>query len=339
MRVVVTGGSGRIGSVLVRALADRGHVVTSLDRRPPATTAANANANANANAVAAAPVAAAAAVSARLTPSRDVAPAPPPAATAATAAAAGGSVGFVQVDLLERDTVRGILAQADALCHLGEIPNEATGVSPPEVYAHNTRVGAIVLQAAAELKLRRVIYTSSCQAYGMWETPRVPPLLLPFDETHPLRPQNHYSLAKAAMEGYARLMAEQAGLSVAAFRFPWVLQDPYSQKMASWAVNDPEQTNGFASYLHVTDAASAYLLALEHPRPGFEAYHFSAAEVLSVTPLAERLKKHHPDYPPLPPDWPPFKSPILIAKARAHFGWEPQWNFLDFHREPGARPR
>ena len=35
LRVVVTGGSGRIGSVLVRRLIEQGHAVTNVDRRPP----------------------------------------------------------------------------------------------------------------------------------------------------------------------------------------------------------------------------------------------------------------------------------------------------------------
>jgi nucleoside-diphosphate-sugar epimerase len=100
----------------------------------------------------------------------------------------------------------------------------------------------------------------------------------------------------------------------------------------------PSKTDGFATYLHATDAALAYAAALEHPRPGFEAYHFSAAEIASLHPLRDRLRAHHPDYPPLPEDWPAFKSPLLLNKAREHFGWEPAWNALDFYRQHHGEP-
>src|SRR5439155_23947143 len=114
--------------------------------------------------------------------------------------------------------------------------------------------------------------------------------------------------------------------------------EPYDETQAAAMRAMPDRTDGFATYLHATDAARAYALALEHPRPGFEAYHFSAAEILSVHPLAGRLAEHHPDYPPLPSDWPAFKSPVLTTKIREHFGWEPAWNWLDFYRKCHVEP-
>src|SRR4051812_27967356 len=67
---------------------------------------------------------------------------------------------FVVIDLARRELVQPIFEQVEAVCHLGEIPSVNAGVSPEEVYAQNTRAGAVVLQTAADLKLKRVIYTS-----------------------------------------------------------------------------------------------------------------------------------------------------------------------------------
>ena len=243
-------------------------------------------------------------------------------------------VRFVQSDLSSRKFVQPVLEQVDAVCHLGEIPNVHLGPSPEEVFAQNTRAGAVVLQAAADLRLKRVISTSSCQVYGAWDTPRVPPLRLPMDEAHPVQPQNAYALGKVANELYAKMVAEQQGLSVAVFRLPWVLPVDW-QFNEAWVARlrqPPAQTDGLATYVHTADVATAYALALENPRPGFEVYHFSAAEVLSLYPLAARLRSHYPEYPSLPADWPPFKSPLLTAKARQHFGWEPHFNFLDLYQ-------
>ena len=243
---------------------------------------------------------------------------------------------FVFIDLARRELVQPVFETIDAVCHLGEIPNVHAGLSPDEVYAQNTRAGAIVLQTAADLKLKRVIYTSSCQAYGMWEGSATTPAKLPFDETQPLRPHNAYALGKAAMEAYAELVAEQSGLSVAIFRLPWVPVEEYSDRQAEYLREPPTRTDGFATYCHVNDVARAYALAIENPRPGCEAYHFAAAEILSLYPLGARLAAHHPAYPKLPADWPAFKSPLITNKAREHFGWEAKWNFLHFYRRAGG---
>ena len=290
MRVAVTGGSGRIGSVLVKELLARGHEVTNIDRRHPLVSPAG--------------------------------------------------VRFVFAQLGSRELVQPALEQVDAVCHLGEIPNVHQGRSPEDVFAENTRAGSVVMQTAADLKLRRAIYTSSCQVYGLWADPVARPLRLPFDETHPVSPHNAYAMSKVANEGYARMLADRQGLSVAAFRFPWVAVDEYDDDAWTRAHRDvrPTRTDGFATYVHASDVARAYVLALEHPRAGYEVYHFSAAEISSLIPLRERLREHHADYPPLPGDWPAFKSPVLTNKARQHFGWEPAWNALDFYRQRHGEP-
>ena len=249
-------------------------------------------------------------------------------------------VQFVFADVGRREIVQPVLAECDAVCHLGEIPNAHVGLSPEEVFAQNTRAGSVVLQTAADLRLKRVVSTSTCQVYGAWDRPRTAPLRLPMDETHPVQPQNVYALGKVANELYAKMVAEQHGLSVAVFRLPWVIPIDwkYDETWVTRLREPPTQTDGFATYVHTADVAAAYALALEHPRPGCEIYHFSAAEVLSLYPLPARLRSHYPDYPPLPADWPPFKSPVITAKAQQHFGWTPRFNFLDLYRQHHGEP-
>jgi nucleoside-diphosphate-sugar epimerase len=287
MRIVVTGGSGRVGAFVVKELLSRGHEVINVDRRYPRQPTGH----------------------------------------------------FIYAQLTQREQVQPILEQADAVCHLGEMPSEHAGPTPLDVWADNTRAGATVLQTAADLKMKRAIYTSSCQAYGFWEMsdPAVPQRL-PFDEAHPLTPLNAYAAGKAALEGYARMLARRQGLSVAVFRPPWVMAETYSETLVNQMRQRPTRTDGLSTYVHASDLARAYALAVEQPRPGFEAYHFSAAEVLSLYPIAPRLREHHPEFPALPADWPPFKSPMLLGKLRDHFGWQPEWNFLDHYRAQHGEP-
>jgi nucleoside-diphosphate-sugar epimerase len=282
MRIAVTGGSGRIGSAVVKEFVERGHDVINIDRRQAEQPIAR----------------------------------------------------FIFADLAERQQVQSILEQVEAVCHLGEIPNVHASMSPEEILALNVRVGATVMQTAADLKLSRAIYTSSCQAYGLWEPPLLTrPQRLPFDETHPLAPHNAYALSKATNETFSRMVSDRHGLSVAIFRFPWVPVGDYSPSWEATLRELPTQTDGFATYCHISDIARAYALAIERPRVGCEVYHFSGAEIMSLIPLAQRLREHHPDFPPLPANWPAFKSPMLLDKAREHFGWEPKWNLLDFYRQ------
>ena len=246
---------------------------------------------------------------------------------------------FVFAQLSDRPHVQAVLEQVEAVCHLGEIPSVNAGQSPEETFAQNVHAGSVVMQTAADLKLKRAIYTSSCQVYGFWDRACATPLRLPFDEDHPLSPRNAYAMGKVAMEMYSRMLAERQGLSVAAFRFPWVRVEPADEDAFDALRKKPQRTDGFASYVHAEDVARGYALAVEQSRPGFDAYHFSAAEVNSLHPLAGRLAEHHPEYPPLPADWPAYKSPILITKLREHFGWEPKWNALDFYRQKHGEPR
>jgi nucleoside-diphosphate-sugar epimerase len=280
LRVVVTGGSGRVGTWVIRELVARGHTVVNADRRAPSK-----------------PV---------------------------------DGVRWAYADLAHREQVQPLFEAADAVCHLGEIPTHHAPMPPDEIYATNCRIGSVVLQTAADLKLKRFVYTSTCQTYGFWDTPPVPPLRLPFDESHPLQPQNVYALSKAANERYARYVAERHGLSVAALRLPWVMtHDEFQGDTVGWVKSKIGPTDGLETFLHGADAARGFALALEHPRPGFEPYHLTAPDVISFRPLARRLAEHHPNYPTLPTDWPPYKSPAILDKAKAHFGWEPRVSFRE----------
>lgn len=244
---------------------------------------------------------------------------------------------FVVLDLRERGAVLAALAQVDAVCHLGEIPN-LCGLPPEEVFAHNTAVASMVFQAAADLKLRRVVYASSIQYYGFCGGGSAVPHFLPLDESHPPQPQQAYALSKVANESYAALVAKRDGLSIAALRLPW-MSDWKLDGSADWSFFEQPTETIFelGTYLHVTDGATAFAAALLAPRPGFEAYNVVATNALSNRPVAEVLRQAHPSYPALPADWPAFRCPYLADKFREHFGWAPQVDARELHHAACVR--
>ncbi len=246
-------------------------------------------------------------------------------------------VKFHYVDLQNRSQIQPIFDTVDAVCHLGEIPNPfAGGIGPEEIFATNTRIGSTVLQTAADLKLKHFVYTSTAQVYGSWGPDPVPPLFLPMDETHPVQPRNHYALGKVANESYAAYVSRMWGLSVSIFRLPSTFAF-----VSDRAMNRVER--GYDSFwemgthLYASDAAVAYVEAVERALPGCETYHFTADEVATPIPLVEGMKHTRPDWPVLPTDWPAYKCPVLTNKAKEKLGWSPKLHFREEFRKKFGR--
>lgn len=232
---------------------------------------------------------------------------------------------FVYADIRKREQIQPILENVDALIHMAEIPHAQAPFSNDEIFSSNITGTAVVLQTAAELKLKRAIYTSSCQAYGIWGGPAVPPLYFPIDEKHPLRPQNVYGLSKQVNEMFCDFLSRTTGLSIAIFRLPGVIAN-FGDWTFRWMESRAERVEEMVTHVAAEDVAIAYAMALENPRPGCEVYNLAAADASTLVPLRERFEKFNPEMPPLPADWPDFKAPLATEKFREHFGWQPKWN-------------
>ena len=285
LKVAVTGGSGRIGAALVRHLSARGHHVVNVDRAAPTYVSA----------------------------------------TSSGAAAAVAAAVFVQADLRERASLEPIFKGLDAVCHLGEYPGVFRGMTPDGVYAHNTAAGSTAMQAAVDLGIKRIIYTSTCQVYGAWGEPMVPLDHFNFDEEHPKRPANAYSASKFANEAYARMLSRSApDRSISIFRFPAVFPvetGPGLRERMGEFLKKRGGVDGYGTYLLISDAVEAYALALEANIIGCEAYHFSAPDLFSSAPITEWMKYCKVMAPIVPADYPPFKSPLNCEKAKRMLGW------------------
>jgi nucleoside-diphosphate-sugar epimerase len=240
-------------------------------------------------------------------------------------------VKFVYADMRERAHLQPVLETVDALCHLAELPHIGAGPTPQDVFAHNTAAASTVLQTAADLKLKRIIYTSSCQVYPAWgpEPERaLPPPELPMTEANaPLAPLNAYGAAKVAAEEYARMLARRnPSLSIASFRFPAVHTLPI-ERLRGWYEHRSD-AHELGTYLSVKDAAQAYVCGLRHPRPGFEAYHFVADDVFFKGDYAAALARQFPTL-AIPGDWPAGRAVVSTAKAREHLGWSPSFRISE----------
>src|SRR6201982_609116 len=122
-------------------------------------------------------------------------------------------------------------ANADAVVHLANIP--APGLSTPAVtFTSNITMNFNVFQAAAALKLDRVVWASSETTLGLpFDTP---PRYAPVDEAHYPGPPSTYALSRVASETVAGHRAQWSGLPFIALRFSNIMAPEDYQRFAEF---------------------------------------------------------------------------------------------------------
>jgi nucleoside-diphosphate-sugar epimerase len=136
-----------------------------------------------------------------------------------------GQVQLHKVDIRDGDALVPLLHGADTVFHLAAIPSVPRSIHEP-VPSHEVNINGTfnVLQAAAQGKVRRVVYAASSSAYGDTE-------VLPKTESMAPRPKSPYAVQKLLGEYYASVFHSCFGLETVALRFFNVYgprQDPSS---------------------------------------------------------------------------------------------------------------
>ena len=115
----------------------------------------------------------------------------------------GGAIDFHRADVRERRSLVSILSKNEiqAVVHFAGLKAVGESVEKPLLYyEHNVGGSVALLQVMLELKIRRIVFSSSATVYGE-------PERLPLTEEHPLRPTNPYGKTKLIVE---HLLADQA---------------------------------------------------------------------------------------------------------------------------------
>ncbi len=294
MRIVVTGGSGLLGSHTVPALVAAGHSVVSVDT----------------------------------TPSR------------------ASGVEWHVADLRRRETPYTFLRGADVLVHLANHSNASKG-DAQTVLSENVAMNVNVFQAALELGVRRVIFSSSVQAvsdgpvYPRQEYPavherRLAPL--PYDGESRARAGNTYGQSKIIGENLLAYYVEQSrgAMEGVSLRLPLLAREP--SRMRKWFTpQHPYAISELFSWLWLEDAARLIQACAEAKSlPGCRTYFPTG---------------------PLPPDWPdaetlastyladaPRRRPgeklecvIDISAITRDLGWTPTpWSAIADEPKPRA---
>jgi len=132
---------------------------------------------------------------------------------------------FHRTDIRDAAVLPPLLRGADVIYHLAAIPSVPRSIDDP-VPSHQVNIDGTfnVLRAAAEARVRRLVYAASSSGYGDSET-------LPKVETMPARPKSPYAVQKVVGEYYASVFSSCFGLETVSLRFFNVYgprQDPSS---------------------------------------------------------------------------------------------------------------
>jgi nucleoside-diphosphate-sugar epimerase len=240
--------------------------------------------------------------------------------------------GMLRADLTDYGQAVETLSQADAVVHLANIP--APGLSTPAVtFNANITMNFNVFQAAAALKLTRVVWASSETTLGLpFDTP---PRYAPADEDHYPVPTSTYALSKVASETIAGHIAQWSGIPFVALRFSNIMApDDYEWFREFW--DDPHARKwNLWGYIDERDVAASCRLALEAPADavkGNPAFIIAAADTVMNRPSAELLAEVFPGV-PLTRDVGKFGTLLAIDRARQTLGFEPAHSWRD-HVEP-----
>jgi nucleoside-diphosphate-sugar epimerase len=238
--------------------------------------------------------------------------------------------GVLRADLTDYGQAVEALSQAgaEAVVHLANIP--APGLSTPAVtFNSNITMNFNVFQAAAALKLDRVVWASSETTLGLpFDTP---PRYAPVDEDHYPVPTSTYALSKVASETVAGHIAQWSGIPYVALRFSNIMAPEDYQRFAEFQDDPHARKWNLWGYIDQRDVALSCRLALEADAgavTGNPAFIIAAADTVMNRPSAELLAEVFPGV-RLTRDVGESGTLLAIDRAREVLGFHPEHSWRD----------
>lgn len=230
----------------------------------------------------------------------------------------------------DQGAVYDVLRGADAVVHLSALA--APQLYPqPEIFRTNVIGTYHVAEAAGRLSLWKMVTASSINALGITHAERpIGPLALPVDETHPLRPQDAYSLSKQIDEATVAAIHRRSGIKAHCVRPPRVVWPERYPELIAKLDDHTFSSRLLWSYVDVRDLAVGFRLALEDERLENEAFFITAADPLCREPLAELLPRFFPGTEALAAPLTGRAPAVVSTKAQRLLGYEPRWSWRDY---------
>ena len=227
------------------------------------------------------------------------------------------------------DTFKKIFEGVDTIFHCAALARVQPSILNPLKYEVNNTLGIMnILKAAADVKVRRLVYSASSSAYGPTDN-------LPSKESNPINPISPYANQKYYGELCCRMFSEVYGLETVSLRYFNVYGERQNLGGAYATVvgifinqileGKPLTINGDGSqrrdFTYVKDVVSANILASNSLKVGSgEVINIGSGKNISIDELADMFgteKKY------MKPVNEPFANLADIRKAKELLNWEP----------------
>lgn len=224
---------------------------------------------------------------------------------------------FYKGDIRDRKFLDGVFEKEtgiDAVIHFAA--NSLVGesmINPLKYYDNNLCGTKVLLEAMVAHNIGKIVFSSTAATYGE-------PKNIPILENDPTEPTNTYGETKLSMEKMFKWTSKAHDLNFVSLRYfnacgahesgligeahnpethliPLILQVPLGQREAITVFGDDYKTPDgtcLRDYIHVTDLASAHILAVEYLMAGNESNIFNLGSgvgfsVLEVIKAAEKV--------------------------------------------------
>ena len=198
-------------------------------------------------------------------------------------------------------------------------------------FNQNITITNNVLAAAQSCAVKKIVCGSSLAVYGFYyHSTDLQPAYLPVDEDHPLRPQDPYSMTKLIGENLCDSFSQKTGAQLASLRFAGIYTEAH-RSMLLERKKDPlaRGTGSLWSYIDARDAARACRLALEADYGGHQAFNVCAPWTIMDTPTRELIARYLPRVTDLRSGLGDRASGYSIEKAKRLLRFEPHCSLVD----------
>ena len=180
-----------------------------------------------------------------------------------------------------------------------------------------------VLAAAQAAGVKKLVCGSSLAIYGLYYSlTDLQPDYLPIDETHPLRPQDPYGLSKVVGEKLCDGASQRGAMQIASLRFSGIYTEEHRGLLAERKKQPTLRgTGALWSYIDVRDAARACRLAIEANFTGHQAFNICAPDTIMAIPTRELASRYLAQVKDLREGLQGRSSGYSVAKAQALLGF------------------
>lgn len=183
-----------------------------------------------------------------------------------------------------------------------------------------------VLEVVEKSNIKKLIYTSSSMSYGHFQQ-------TPQTEEFILNPVNAYGATKAAGEYFVKLSKKDwviirptsvYGFTDCANRVTQILIDAAIMNKSAWVVEG--ETLDFS---YIDDVVDGFILCALNKEANGEIFNISRGESRGVTEFADLLKKYFPNFNyevRKPAQTQVWRGPLSISKAKKILKYSPKYN-------------